>query len=298
VRNEIKQALLVTADRHGQELAGCDRLLDLVLGLVKPWQGRPLDPEGHPHDLLIAALLSRSTSTFWATLELARMGFGDQAAMLNRSLFEDMVDIHWVRAEPEAALERYEQHHEHGRMLYAEQIQKYPDLLPVVDLPGFDPADRERLNGIFGRYGAKSWTTLNLRQRIEAIEDQWEGDLDRRLLHFFRDIPHRENNQALHVTAQGLTSLVRAHDHEGVTLKVGPGGEMLDRALFGAFWTFSQTAGLILDHFEFRVDDAQRNEVFSLKHFAGGSAATTRDVGRNDPCPCGSGKKFKRCHGS
>jgi hypothetical protein len=23
-----------------------------------------------------------------------------------------------------------------------------------------------------------------------------------------------------------------------------------------------------------------------------------RDVGRNDPCPCGSGKKFKRCHGA
>jgi preprotein translocase subunit SecA len=22
-----------------------------------------------------------------------------------------------------------------------------------------------------------------------------------------------------------------------------------------------------------------------------------KDVGRNDPCPCGSGKKFKRCHG-
>ena len=23
-----------------------------------------------------------------------------------------------------------------------------------------------------------------------------------------------------------------------------------------------------------------------------------RDVGRNDPCPCGSGKKFKKCHGN
>jgi uncharacterized protein len=22
------------------------------------------------------------------------------------------------------------------------------------------------------------------------------------------------------------------------------------------------------------------------------------DPGRNDPCPCGSGKKFKRCHGA
>ena len=25
--------------------------------------------------------------------------------------------------------------------------------------------------------------------------------------------------------------------------------------------------------------------------------ANGRKVGRNDPCPCGSGKKFKRCHG-
>jgi preprotein translocase subunit SecA len=24
---------------------------------------------------------------------------------------------------------------------------------------------------------------------------------------------------------------------------------------------------------------------------------STTKVGRNDPCPCGSGKKFKQCHG-
>ena len=24
---------------------------------------------------------------------------------------------------------------------------------------------------------------------------------------------------------------------------------------------------------------------------------TTKKVGRNDPCPCGSGKKYKHCHG-
>lgn len=23
-----------------------------------------------------------------------------------------------------------------------------------------------------------------------------------------------------------------------------------------------------------------------------------RKVGRNDPCPCGSGKKYKKCHGA
>jgi uncharacterized protein YecA (UPF0149 family) len=24
---------------------------------------------------------------------------------------------------------------------------------------------------------------------------------------------------------------------------------------------------------------------------------TVPEVGRNDPCPCGSGKKYKKCHG-
>jgi preprotein translocase subunit SecA len=23
-----------------------------------------------------------------------------------------------------------------------------------------------------------------------------------------------------------------------------------------------------------------------------------KNVGRNDPCPCGSGKKYKKCHGA
>jgi preprotein translocase subunit SecA len=27
-------------------------------------------------------------------------------------------------------------------------------------------------------------------------------------------------------------------------------------------------------------------------------AATVPEVGRNDPCPCGSGKKYKKCHGA
>ncbi|HUQ18059.1 MAG TPA: preprotein translocase subunit SecA [Gemmatimonadaceae bacterium] len=31
---------------------------------------------------------------------------------------------------------------------------------------------------------------------------------------------------------------------------------------------------------------------------AGGGSADWTNVGRNDPCPCGSGKKFKKCHGA
>ena len=28
------------------------------------------------------------------------------------------------------------------------------------------------------------------------------------------------------------------------------------------------------------------------------ATATVPEVGRNDPCPCGSGKKYKKCHGA
>ena len=28
-----------------------------------------------------------------------------------------------------------------------------------------------------------------------------------------------------------------------------------------------------------------------------GTSSPTDKVGRNEPCPCGSGKKYKKCHG-
>ena len=59
------------------------------------------------------------------------------------------------------------------------------------------------------------------------------------------------------------------------------------------------------------LDEEERRELDGLRAARDpGSASTTSDslpslkasfgggdVGRNDPCPCGSGQKFKRCHG-
>lgn len=33
-------------------------------------------------------------------------------------------------------------------------------------------------------------------------------------------------------------------------------------------------------------------------HFRAPYVRETPKIGRNEPCPCGSGKKFKRCHGA
>ena len=297
MHEEIEQANRATEERYGRQLAACRHVRDFVHELTRPWQGRSLDPKNR-HDLIVTAMFARSFTTFWAAVELVHMGFGEQAAMLNRSLFEDMVDVHWVCTEPDRAVELYEAHLEHGKMLLADQIAKYPDFYPAEKIPEFNEEDRKRLDGIFGPHGTKSWTTLNLYERVCAIEHFWEDEPNKQILRFFRDIPHRENNQTLHVTAYGLTSLVRAHDERGITLKLGPGSEMLDRALYASYWVFLQIVGLIVDHFNFDVSEERRGEVFSRTAFVELDAKTMRATGRNDPCPCGSGQKFKRCHGA
>jgi preprotein translocase subunit SecA len=39
------------------------------------------------------------------------------------------------------------------------------------------------------------------------------------------------------------------------------------------------------------------NDDGSVSQEADGSAPQVPPVGRNEPCPCGSGKKYKHCHG-
>jgi len=42
-----------------------------------------------------------------------------------------------------------------------------------------------------------------------------------------------------------------------------------------------------------------RKDGSTVRRIAAGSTYTADEkVGRNDPCPCGSGQKFKRCHGA
>ena len=42
--------------------------------------------------------------------------------------------------------------------------------------------------------------------------------------------------------------------------------------------------------------DEEGADVLGAQDFAGEQAALPK-VGRNEPCPCGSGKKYKHCHG-
>jgi hypothetical protein len=218
--------------------------------------------------------------------------------MLNRSLFEDMIDLHWIEADSETAEQRYRDHFHHSQMLLADAVAKHPEHYADLALPDFDPAKREALDNVYGKWGSKPWSGINLYERVSLVEDQWKDEAGRRILHFFHDIAHRENNQTLHVSSVGIDANTELSTGGALTFRVGPRPDMVDKALFGSFWIFDNSVGLIVDRFEIEVDEKTRQHLFSAKDFVNLSAEQIRETGRNDPCPCGSGLKFKRCHGA
>jgi hypothetical protein len=126
-------------------------------------------------------------------------------------------------------------------MLLADTVATFPDMYPQLDFPEFDPAERKRLDKAFGDFGQKPWSGRSLHERVKLIKDQWTTEMDRKGLRFMHAVAHRENNQTLHVSAQILGALVALDESGRLAFRVGPRPDIVRRAMFGAFWSFTQT---------------------------------------------------------
>ena len=285
-------------EKFGERLAACESLRDFGLDFADPWCGRPLNGVA---DTIVAALFIRSANSNWAVLELSRIGFGKQGEMLERALFEDMIDAHWVTVERELAEKRFDEHLRHGAILFGDAARHHPEQYDPKDLPTVDENQRKALNKVFGEFGHKSWTGVNLHGRVDAVEHLWPDGAARRQMRFFARIVQRYNNNQLHVSAHSLNSMVLQNTDEAISFHVGPCPWDVEKALFTSLWTETQIQRLVLRYFDF--PQATSDELESI--FTQGATLFRRlsdeelaGVGRNDPCPCGSGKKFKRCHGA
>jgi hypothetical protein len=296
VRDRIKE-------RHGGELTACEFLVEVYESRVSPWSGRPVeakDTERMSPDEIIVMELSRSRKSYEASIDLARRGFGEQAAMINRSLFEGMAVAHWVHSHENEAMDRFNRAarlHDH---LYIERIRN-TGWLDEEEFASFEPLDNDDLNALkkdFGKYGELMWTGHdNLRDLIREIEDQWESERAKKELWTFFKIAHHDNNQLLHSTVSGMARSLVHRDRDGIRVWNGPSNTSVDKALFGAYFAFLNLLTLGIDRFELagreELNEKVKQHQYVFMHL---TKADTVGVQRNDPCPCGSGKKFKKCH--
>ncbi|MDR1080940.1 MAG: preprotein translocase subunit SecA [Deltaproteobacteria bacterium] len=120
---------------------------------------------------------------------------------------------------------------------------------------------------------------------LRTVDQQWKDHL--------LSMDHLKSGVSLRGYAQ--KDPLREYQREGFEMF----GELLDRIRV-------ETLAVVLS-LRIRSEDEQRPALrrrgqSRLTYSSGtgpdgGGMVVTRKVGRNDPCPCGSGKKFKHCHG-
>ena len=190
---------------------------------------------------LIFRTYVRSSKTYQASFLLAGRGYGVQAGMLNRSLFEDMLVAHWVKKNPGEAPERYERHRRHAVEQMREALTKHGAGVEMA----LSDDDRQ---AYAKEFGYRSWTGLTTYELAREVEDEWpEGKFGRDLLWWVYDIAQRFNNLILHHSAMGLGLTGEEDEAKGATrLDVGPSTAHIQGALLGAFYCYMQTMTLVL----------------------------------------------------
>ncbi len=281
--------------KFAAKLGYLERMIDCVADEINPWAGKPLESKA---DRIIALVLSRSLTTARAVVCLAEAGFGTHGAMLNRALFEDLIDAGWTVCNPDAAAKMHSAHERREQLALRVSLEK----LPATSDASFEPLTAEEVAELadetrFGRYGERHWTGVSLHARIDAAKGAWE-EHELVKLRTMYELAHHRNNLLLHSSPLAHNQHL-AEDAPGyLKTFAGPSTVEMDRTLFGAAWTIGAVGLLVMQHFDFPragefADWRERQERRALSP----EIFDLGEVDRNDPCPCGSGDKCKRCHG-
>jgi hypothetical protein len=235
----------------------CQGLLRWSFENAERWtKGQKLEPA----DLIIVTIFARSARTYEAVVRwLGERAFGEQGLMLNRSLFEDMVDAHWVSLNRELAVERLAQHDLYSRLLRSDTQRKFPKHFeeppPKIKVSN---EERKELRALFGPSGSKSWTGVpGLDDRVDAVKCCWKTPAEQETLLWWTAWVHKLSNEVLHPSSFSIGRLGSPQLTDAGNLEWQFGGtpEWLDQALHGAFFTFGQLVGLLIE--EYQPEDAE-----------------------------------------
>lgn len=242
---------------------------------------------------------ARGTKTFRAALLLCDRGYGQQAAMLARSLFEHAVVAWWLLLcieDEEEVMERLRQHRDHARLVYDRALAAHPEVADGHEHADFDAAYIEQLDRRFTPYG-REWHGKRMHELVRDVEGAVDERYRTSFSKFFR-IVNAHNNQFLHHSSVGIADTMRWDDPDtSPMVEVGPSPPWRTESLFAVTWAY----GLLVAATLRRLSPAYADDFSDFLNEVTRAFITLRpeqvkDVGRNDPCPCGSGEKFKRCH--
>ncbi len=244
-------------------------------------------------DLIVVVQATRAAHTFEAVIALCQIGRGVQAAMLNRSLLEDVLDIHWVAANPEQAPTLADQHE---RLLNLGERAAFVGAGREGD--PLDEDEQREFAALLRTYNnfRKPWNLASEAERRRLIQERW-GDEQGDALDFVYEVIQRQNNTLLHGSPTAYRQTTSTDDQGGV--------RGLDRIGVDRRWRDSLGHGVLgyyfvcrvlAEYFGFDKDPAaeafQRASCF-LKEL---SPEQVDGLAGDASCPCGSGEELGACH--
>lgn len=137
------------------------------------------------------------------------------------------------------------------------------------------------------KYGPEVIRHLEKVIMLQTIDQQWKDHL----------LSMDRLKEGVGLRGYAQQNPLQAYQKEGFTLF----GEMIGRIETESIRKLF-TVQLVRDEDVERLEEKRKPEPMTLSHGAVSDlpkkpASAADKVGRNDPCPCGSGKKYKRCHG-
>jgi len=160
--------------------------------------------------------------------------------------------------------------------------------------------------------GQENFTQFERMVLLQSIDTHWRehlASLDylRQGIHlrgYAQKQPKQEyKREAFELFGQLLDSVKNEVTRQLMTVRVQSGEQLEEAAELlesrgENLANITYTAPTETGEVEVRVDEeSQRRIAAAGLGTLGAEAAAFARVGRNDPCPCGSGKKFKHCHG-
>jgi hypothetical protein len=242
------------------------------------------------------AILVRSLEIYDAVIALVRTGRVLPALMLDRALFEDMVAAFWLSHPDnrEIGLQRIRDQEDYIVLLSNDLIRNYPHRVLVTADEHEDLEEkRNEFKRTFGAHGNRTWFG-DLHTAIGQIAPLWErlGGEEETLRVYYAFV-HRHINLHVHNTVSSIKRSLARYDEPR---KVDDFEVTI--ALRAAFFCLIGLAYLAFDESGVNRDSLSELERESHRVFSELDPKQRRQMGRNDPCWCGSGKKLKHCHGA
>ncbi|MBS1894303.1 MAG: hypothetical protein JST59_23635, partial [Actinobacteria bacterium] len=188
-------------------------------------------------EMLLIAQATRAIHTYETVIGACILGRGVQASMLNRSLYDDVLDIHWSAANPDVAPDRAEEHERF--MALAEHKLETDHERSDRPLTAAEQGELAVLIEVYGgvpRAFTADWHRATFEECFDLVKARWsEYEDTEKQLRYIYDVMQRRNNLMLHPSPTGFRQTFFVDDEGHRTLnRLGPDSRWITALRDGA----------------------------------------------------------------